>query len=142
MLSLRTAISSFRRSPLLSALSITTIAFSLFAFGLFGLVALNIRAALQRIEERVEIRAFIADSTSDKDIADVADQISKFPEVAKVDIVSQSDALERAKKELGEFKDVFEAGVLPASLDVRLKPGNRDPVSVRRVADRLHEVDF
>ena len=142
MTALKTAFTAFHRSLLLSVLSVTTIAFSLFAVGLFGLVALNIRAALQRIEERVEIRAFIADSTSDADIAEAAAKIEKFPEVLKVDIVTQSEALERAKKELGEFKDVFEAGVLPASLDVRLKPGNRDPESVRRVADRLHEVDF
>lgn len=138
----KTAFIAFRRAPLLSMLSITTIAFSLFAFGLFGLVALNIRAALQRVEERVEIRAFIADSTSDEQIATAADQILKFPEVQKVDIVSQNQALERAKKELGEFKDVFEAGVLPASLDIKLKPGHRDPTSVKRVAEHLREIDF
>jgi cell division transport system permease protein len=137
-----TAFTAFRRAPLLSALSITTIAFSLFAFGLFGLVALNIRSALQRVEERVEIRAFIADSTSDEQIAVAAGQIMKFPEVLTVDIVTQDQALKRAKTELGEFKDVFEAGVLPASLDIKLKPGHRDPVSVRRVADHLHEIDF
>ena len=142
MRALKTAFTAFRRSPLLSVLSITTIAFSLFAFGLFGLVALNIRAALQRVEERVEIRAFIADSTSDEQIATAADQIAKFPEVQKVDVVSQNQALERAKKELGEFKDVFEAGVLPASLDIKLKPGRRDPQTVRRVADHLRELDF
>jgi cell division transport system permease protein len=138
----KTAFTAFRRAPLLSMLSITTIAFSLFAFGLFGLVALNIRAALQHVEERVEIRAFIADSTSDEQIAAAADQIAKFPEVQKVDVVSQNQALERAKKELGEFKDVFEAGVLPASLDIKLKPGHRDPTSVRRVAEHLREIDF
>ena len=54
---------AFRRAPLLSALSITTIAFSLFAVGLFGLVVLNIREALQKVEERVEIRAFVAEKT-------------------------------------------------------------------------------
>ena len=63
MVSLRTAVTAFKRAPLLSMLSVTTIAFSLFAFGLFGLVALNIRNALERVEERVEIRAFIADGT-------------------------------------------------------------------------------
>jgi cell division transport system permease protein len=142
MNALTTAFTAFRRSPLLSALSITTIAFSLFAFGLFGLAALNIRAALQKIEERVEIRAFIADSTTDEQIASAADQIAKFPEVLQVDVVTQDQALQRAKKELGEFKDVFEAGVLPASLDIKLKPGHRDPGSVHRVADHLHEIDF
>ena len=52
MPSLRSAFIAFKRAPLLSALSVTTIAFSLFAFGLFGLVALNIRNALQKVEER------------------------------------------------------------------------------------------
>ena len=49
------------RAPLLSALSVTTIAFSLFAFGLFSLVALNIRNTLRDVESRVEIRAFLAE---------------------------------------------------------------------------------
>ena len=63
MRSLREAFITFRRAPLLSALSVTTIAFSLFAFGLFGLVALNIREALDQLEDRVEIRAFVAEGT-------------------------------------------------------------------------------
>lgn len=139
MRSLASAINAFRRSPLLSALSVTTIAFSLFAFGLFGLVALNIRSALEKVSERVEIRAFIADNTPVEEIAIAAGKVGAFREVQSVDIVTQEDALARARKELGEFKDVFDAGVLPASLDVRLKPGFRDPTSVRRVADRIRQ---
>ena len=49
--------------------------------------------------------------------------------------MTQAQALERARKELGEFKDVFESEFLPASLDVKLKPGFRDPASVQAVAD-------
>lgn len=142
MPSLRTAVTAFGRAPLLSVLSVTTIAFSLFAFGLFGLVALNIRKALERVEERVEIRAFIADKTPIELVAAASDEIAKFPEVLRVDAVTQEEALERAKRELGEFKDVFEFEFLPASLDVKLKPGNRDPATVRRVADKLRGYEF
>jgi cell division transport system permease protein len=142
MLSLQNAMTAFRRSPLLSALSVTTIAFSLFAFGLFGLVALNIRDALQRIEDRVEIRAFVTDGTSIEMITSVADEIMKYPEVQKVDIVTQEEALARARKELGEFSDVFDAQFLPASLDVRLKVGYRDPASVRSVVERVRGFEF
>jgi cell division transport system permease protein len=142
MLPFRTAITAFRRAPLLSALSVTTIAFSLFAFGLFGLVALNIRDALQRIEERVEIRAFVADSTTVERLTAASAEIARFPEVSKVDVVTQAEALDRARKELGEFKDVFESEFLPASLDVHLKPGFRDPATVRKVAERLRGYDF
>lgn len=142
MLALRTALIAFRRAPLLSALSVTTIAFSLFAFGLFGLVALNIREALQRVEDRVEIRAFVTEGTPVEQIAVASDEIAKYPEVARIDVVTQEQALERARKELGEFKDVFEGQFLPASLDVKLKPGFRDPATVRQVADRMRTVEF
>jgi len=138
----RDAFFAFRRAPLLSALSITTIAFSLFAVGLFGLVVLNIRQALEKIEERVEIRAFIAEKTPVEQIALAAGDVAKYPEVQSVDMVTQEQALERARRELGEFKDVFEAEFLPPSIDVHLKPGYRDPESVHRVADRLKALTF
>ena len=141
MLALKAAFGAFRRAPLLSALSVTTIAFSLFAFGLFGLVALNIRNALREVEERVEIRAFIADSTPVERLAAVADSIAAYREVQHVDIVTREQALERARKELGEFKDVFDGEFLPSSLDVKLRPGYGDPAAVAKVADRLREFD-
>ena len=142
MLAFRDAITAFKRAPLLSALSVTTIAFSLFAFGLFGLVWLNIRGALQKVEERVEIRAFISEAADIGQVALAANDISKYPEVQHAEIVSKEQALERARRELGEFKDVFEAGFLPASIDVRLRPGFRDPLSVKKVASRMQEYDF
>ncbi|MCC6930593.1 MAG: ABC transporter permease [Gemmatimonadaceae bacterium] len=136
-LAVREAMLGFRRAPLLSALSITTIAFSLFAFGLFSLVALNIRHTLSALESRVEIRAFLADSTSAEAIALAMGDIGAMPEVARVEYVTPEQALERARKELGEFRDVFENGFLPASLDIRLRDGFRDPNSVKRIADTV-----
>jgi len=142
-LTLRETLAAFRRAPLLSALSVTTIAFSLFAFGLFGLVAVNIRQALAKVEERVEIRAFVTDGTAPEVVVTAAGDIARFPEVARADVVSQEQALERARRELGEFKDVFDqATFLPASIDVRLKAGHRDPSSVRKVAERLQTYEF
>lgn len=142
MRAFRDAASAFRRAPLLSVLSVTTIAFSLFAFGLFGLVAVNIRDALQKIEERVEIRAFVADSTDPAQLATAANAIARYPEVAKVDIVTKEQALQRARRELGEFSDVFDADFLPASVDIHLQPGYRDPATVRRVATRVRGYPF
>jgi cell division transport system permease protein len=142
MRSLRDAFETFQRAPLLSALSVTTIAFSLFALGLFGLVALNIRVALERLEDRVEIRAFVAEGTAPEDIAQAASDIASFPEVLSAALVTQEEALKRAQNELGEFRDVFEGAVLPASIDLRLKPGQRDPTTVKRVADRVKTYSF
>lgn len=141
-LALREALLAFRRAPMLSTLSITTIAFSLFAFGLFGLVALNIRNALQQVEDRVEIRAFIADGTSAEATSAALGDIGAFPEAASVKLVTQVQALDRARRELGEFSDVFEEGILPASIELRLKPGYRDPETVKAVAKRMEVYDF
>jgi cell division transport system permease protein len=142
MRSAREALTATRRAPLLSALGIVTIAFSLFAFGLFGLVAINIRQALDQVEERVEIRAFLSDSTDIESVAAAMKDISGFPEVLRVDYVSEEKALERARKEMGEFADVFESGVLPASIEVHLRPGMRDPASVKAVAVRMKTYQF
>ncbi|MFN2636043.1 MAG: cell division protein FtsX [Gemmatimonadaceae bacterium] len=136
------ALTASRRAPLLSALGVLTIAFSLFAFGLFGLVAINIRNALERVEERVEVRAFISDSTDIESVAAAMKDIGEFPEVARVDYVSREKALERARTEMGEFADVFEAGVLPASIEVHLRSGMRSPAVVKSVADRVRTYHF
>lgn len=133
---------AFRRAPMLNALSITTIAFSLFAFGLFGLVALNMSQALTRLEDRVEIRAFLGDGTASEAAATALGDITAFPEVASAALVTPQQALDRARKELGEFNDVFDAGLLPSSIDIHLKPGFRDPEHVRAVAARIKTYDF
>jgi cell division transport system permease protein len=141
-LTVREVMLGLRRAPLLSALSILTIAFSLFAFGLFGLVALNVSRTLRTIEERVEIRAFIADGTPVEAVSAAVGDIAAFPEVARVDMISPEQALVRARKELAEFNDVFDADVLPASLEIRLKPGYRDPKTVQAVAARIRTYTF
>jgi cell division transport system permease protein len=141
-LAFRDALFAFRKAPLLSALSIMTIAFSLFAFALFGVVAINIRQALEGVAERVEIRAFVTEGTPIEDVARAADEIMKYREVHSARIVSQEQALARARRELGEFSDVFEEGILPASIDIRLQPGARDPRSVSAVAARVRTLSF
>ncbi len=142
MRSAREALTASSRAPLLSALGVLTIAFSLFAFGLFGLVAINIRRALEQVEERVEVRAFLSDSADIENVAAAMKDIGSFPEVLRVDYVSKEAALDRARKEMGEFADVFEAGVLPASIEVHLRPGMRSPATVKSVADKIKTYHF
>ena len=142
MLAAREALTASRRAPLLSVLSVVTIAFSLFAFGLFGLAAINIREALEKVEERVEVRGFIAQGTEIESVAAAIKDVGEFPEVARVDYVSEEQALQRARREMGEFADVFESGVLPASIEVHLRPGMRTPDNVKSVATRMRTYQF
>jgi cell division transport system permease protein len=141
----REALLSFRRAPLLSALSVTTIAFSLFTVGLFGLVAVNLRQALRGLEERVEIVAYVLRGTPSEAIAVATQDISAFPEVQDVNYVSEEEALERARTELVEFRDAYrdlQVNPLPASIEIRMKEGYRDAATVERVAQRLKGFGF
>ena len=141
----REALLSFRRAPLLSTLSITTIAFSLFTIGLFGLVAINLRQALRGIEERVEIVAFVLRGTPAETITLATQDIAAFPEVQDVGFVSEEQALARARTELVEFRDAYRdlaANPLPASMEVRMKEGFRSSASVERVAERIRGFGF
>ena len=144
-LTFREALLSFRRAPLLSILSVTTIAFSLFVIGLFGLVAVNLKHALSTIEERVEIVAYTLRGTPTETIAQASADIAAFPEVSAVNFVSEDEALKRARAELVEFRDAYRdlnTNPLPASLEIRLKPGSRNAATVELVAERLKGFSF
>ena len=141
----REALLPFRRLALLSVLSITTIAFSLFTVGLFGLVAVDLRAALRGLEARVEIVAFVLRGTPPETITVAAQDVATFPEVQSVDYVSEDQALERARRDLVEFRDAYrdiQTNPLPASLEIRLKEGYRDAAHAEVVADRLRSFPF
>lgn len=141
----REALAVFRRAPLLSALSITTIGFSLYAVGLFALVAVNLREALRGVEQRVEVVAYLFRGTPPETIAQASQDIAAFPEVARVTFVSEDEALKRARLELIEFRDAYRdlsVNPLPSSLEIQLKDGFRDAQNTAAVADRLRGYGF
>ncbi len=144
-LTIREALLAFRRAPLLSALSVTTIAFSLFVLGLFGLVAVNFQRALNEIAQRVEIVAYLLPGTPGETVTLALKDVEAFPEVQAANYVSEDSALARAKRELVEFRDQYrelENNPLPASIEVKLKPAFRDAAHVNAVADRLRGFGF
>jgi cell division transport system permease protein len=144
-LTLREALLAFRRAPLLSALSVTTIAFSLFVVGLFGLVAVNLQRALREVAERVEIVAYLLPGTPIETVTLGVQDIAAFPEVQSATYVTEAQALARARGELVEFRDVLrelERNPLPASIEIKLKPTVRDADHVNDVADRLKGFGF
>jgi len=142
---LRETALAFRRAPLLSALSVTTIAFSLFVFGLFGLVVINLQRTMGTVAERVEIVAYLKRGTPIEAVTMAASDIEAFPEVEAAEYVTQAQALARARAELREFQDIFqdlEANPLPASLDIRLRPAYRNADAADSVASRLRAFPF
>ena len=141
----REALRAFRRAPALSALAVAAIGFSLFTTGLYALVALNFRSALEGLSERVEIVGFLMRGTPPETVTLASQDIAAFPEVLEVNFVSEEEALKRAQQELEEFREAYKelsSNPLPASFEIRLKPPYRNAEAVRAVADRLAGFSF
>jgi cell division transport system permease protein len=145
MRALREALASIRRTPLLGGLSIFSIGLSLLIIGLFGLSAHNIDQAISGVEERVEVVGYLVDDAGEERVQVARREIETYPEIEEVRYISKTEALFTATRELPEFSDVFsdlEVNPLPASLEIRLKEGFRDPDHVRAVAERVAGYEF
>lgn len=142
---LREALSALKRTPGLSLLSAMMIGLSLLVIGLFGLVTSNIQSGLTDLESRVEVVAFIRDNADYNAVRIAQQELSRLPQVRETRYISRAQALELAKQELPEFRTVFgglDQNPLPASIEIALKPGQRGPEVVKRVADRAAVYPF
>src|SRR2546422_951316 len=103
-----------------------------------------VRQAPYRVIELQE-GAPVYDSAVDEAVAQAFKDIEAFREVQSAMYVSEDDALARARAELVELRDVMqelERNPLPASIEVKLKPGFRDTDHVSAVAERLRGFGF
>ena len=142
---IREALAAFRRAPALTGLSAAMIGLSLFIVGLFGIVAYNIRLAIERVESRVEVVAYLRDDAEPNAVELAQKDIAAFPEVQHVYYISREAALELARRDLVEFRAVFDdldVNPLPASFEIRLQPGQRGPEGVKAVAQRVASYPF
>lgn len=143
MYALREAATAFRRAPVLTGLSAAMIALSLFVIGLFGLAAHNVRQAIQDVESRVEVVAYLRDDAPPASIQAAQQDIERFSEVSAVRFISREEALAIARRELDELSNIFgslESNPLPASLEVSLIQGQADESVIRSVASRIRDM--
>ena len=142
---MREALAGFRRTPLLCALSIGAIGLSLLILGLFGLVAHNIGSAISDVERRVEVVGYLLDDAGSEQVGAARRELEALSAVEAVRYVSKDEALERARRDLVEFSNVFgelQVNPLPASLHVRLREGFRTPQAVSETASMLAAYPF
>jgi len=143
MYALREAATAFRRAPVLTGLSAAMIALSLFVIGLFGLAAHNVREAIENVESRVEVVAYLRDDAPGASIEAAREDIARFNEVSSVRFISREEALAVARREIEELSTIFgslDTNPLPASLEISLHPGQADADVIRRVASRIGDM--
>jgi cell division transport system permease protein len=138
---LEEALTSLWRSRLINALSIGTIAVSLFVLGAFLTVASNLNNVVNRWTKKVQVTFYLQDSLDPKVEKSLEDRLREDPAVDSIEFVSRPEALSRFKelfKDLRDLPDDLGENPFPASLEVTILSDHRNPGDVERLV-HAHE---
>ena len=135
----RTALRGLQASPGTTAATVLTIGIALFVVGFFALLAVNMRGLLERVGEEIPVSAYFASAVDEESALGWVRQAESIDGVDSVVFVSSAAALERFRGSAGgeELLEGVEGNPLPASLEVSLGKGARDPGAVDRIAREL-----
>ena len=133
---LEEALISLWRSRLINALSIGTIAVSLFVLGAFLTVASNLNEVVDRWTRKVRVTFFLADALEPHIRDSLVNRLQEDPAVESVELVTREQALERFRtlfRDLRTLPDDLGENPFPASLEVALRSARQSPDEVRRL---------
>jgi cell division transport system permease protein len=133
---LEEALTSLWRSRLINALSIGTIAVSLFVLGAFLTVASSLNEVVDRWTQKVSVTFFLADGLEPHIRESLVNRLQDDPAVESIEGVSREQALDRFRtlfRDLRTLPDDLGENPFPASLEVALRAGRQSPDEVRRL---------
>jgi cell division transport system permease protein len=139
---LEEALTSLWRSRLINALSVGTIAVSLFVLGTFLTVASNLNQVVDRWAEKVRVTFFLTDGLEPHIRDSLVARLRDDPAVESLEVVSREEALERFRtlfRDLRTLPDDLGENPFPASVEVALRAGRQSPDEVRRLVQAFEK---
>lgn len=130
------ALTSLWRSRLISVLSVSSIAVSLFVLGAFMTVASNLNEVVTRWTQKVQVTFYLEDRLEERIRQSLLDQLRADPAVESVVAVSREEALGRFRllfKDLRTLPEDLGENPFPASLEATLRAGHQSPEQVLRL---------
>jgi cell division transport system permease protein len=139
---LEEALTSLWRSRLINALSIGTIAVSLFVLGAFLTVASSLNEVVDRWTQKVSVTFFLADGLEPHIRESLVNRLRGDPAVESIEVVSREQALDRFRtlfRDLRTLPDDLGENPFPASLEVALRAARQSPDEVRRLVQEFEK---
>jgi len=137
------ALTSLWRSRLVNAVSIGTIAVSLFVLGAFLTVASALSGLVARWTETVQVIVYLEDHTEARVRESLENRLREDPAVASLEFVSREQALARFRamfRDLSSLPEDLGENPFPASLEVNLRPERQSAAEVERLAKAFEDV--
>jgi len=130
------ALTSLWRSRLINALSIGTMAVSLFVLGAFLTVASNLNEVVARWTRKVQVTFYLADGLEDRIRTILVNRLKDDPAVDAVEVVSREQARERFRAlfhDLRSLPEDLQDNPFPASVEVTVRGDHQSPADVQRL---------
>ena len=132
---------SLKRNNWMSLASVGTVAVSLFIFGMFMMLVMNMNKMADSLESQVQINVYLQDDVSREQARDIEKDLKNLQGVEQVTFVSREEAMERFKERLGDQKTLLEAldetNPLPDSFEVMIT----QPELVKTAAASIERYD-
>ena len=131
------ALTSLWRSRLVNAVSIGTIAVSLFVLGAFLTVASRLGDVVSHWTEKVQLIVYLDDGVEARVRESLEYRLRQDPAVDSLDLVTREQALARFRelfRDLSSLPEDLGENPFPASLEVNFKAGYQSAAEVKRLA--------
>jgi cell division transport system permease protein len=137
------AATSLWRSRLVNALSVGTIAVSLFVLGAFLAIAGGLGEMVGSWTEKVQVIVYLEDGIEERVRASLENRLREDPAAGSVELVSREQALDRFRemfRDLSTLPEDLGENPFPASLEVTLRADRQSPAEVERLAKAFADV--
>lgn len=138
------SMAGMRNAYLVTLLATVNIALSLTFFGGFLVGIINANLLVERLGNRLEVVAYLKDAISEEALKDLEEEIKSYPEVRRVGYISKDEALASLGKGMAGEPSILEGldvNPLPASFVIKLNDPFQNPAGVKRITERLSNVD-
>lgn len=123
-------------------LTSATLALTLGWFGGFLLVQLNLEKLLTGWSEQIQFTAYLAQDLGASEVTALLAQLKNYPEIERLHHTSQEQAWSEFHSALGSRSTLLEGlpkNILPASIDIMVRPEYRDSTLMESLAGRLKQ---
>ena len=134
------AIANIRQNIFVNILTIGTITLALLLLSFFLLVYVNLAGLADNWSKRVQVIVYFEQELTPQELGTLKSRVKSLPGTSEITYISKDDAMKRFRSRLKgqeSLLDGVSTEVLPASIEISLKSGNRDSDSVESYVARL-----
>ena len=138
LFSINEGFKGFFKARLATTLSVSSIALTIFLTGLFVVFTINLQSWLGFLREKIEVELFVETGSTDKEIEELKNKITKLEAVREIEYISKDDAAQRFQEEFGQnIYEVLEFNPFPSSIVIHLNEGYLTPAAISKLKNRL-----